>query len=127
MMFDNGEALGFTYDAPGRSTRIVFSDANLTSLDDEDSPTLDILLREPDGTVDHSWEGTVFMVTVDEDDRRTLTSRWLGPPALENFKSAAVVGFYDGERQLGVFNLSGTAAALSEVEDCANGLRGSDE
>ena len=126
MMFDNGEALGFTYDAPGRSMRVVFSDANLTSLDDGDSPTLDVLLREPDGTVDHMWEGTVFMVTVDEDGRRTLTSRWLGPPSLESFKGASVVGFYDGEQQISVFNLAGTAAALGEVEDCANQLRESD-
>lgn len=124
MMFDNGEAVGFTYDAPGRSTRITFSDADADSLQDGDSPSIDVLLRQPDGTVDHSWESTVFMVAVDRDGRRTLTSRWLGPPSLESFKAAALVGFYDGERRIGVFNLNGTAAALQEVERCAAGLRG---
>jgi len=124
MMFENREAVGFTYDAPGRSSRIIFSDANATSLRDGASPTLDVLLRMPDGTVDHSWAKTVFMVTVDDDGRRTLSSRWLGPPSLEDFKKATLVGFYDGERQIGVFNLKGTAAALQEVERCAAGLRG---
>ena len=123
MMFENREAVGFTYDAPGRSTRIVFSDANATSMKDGASPTLDVLLRMPDETVDHSWERTVFMVTVDDDGRRTLTSRWLGPPALETFRKATLVGFYDGERQIGVFNLRGTAAALQEVEQCSKALR----
>lgn len=123
MMFDNDEAVGFTYDAPGRSTRIIFSDARATSLADGDSPTLDILLRQSDGTVDKTWEGTVFMVAVDEDGRRTLSSRWLGPPALESFKNAAYVGFYDEDREIGVFNLAGTAAALQEVEQCARQLR----
>jgi YD repeat-containing protein len=124
MMFENREAVGFTYDAPGRSTRIIFSDANATSLRDGASPPLDVLLRMPDGTVDHSLERTVFMVTVDNDGRRTLSSRWLGPPALDDFKKASLVGFYDGERQIGVFNLRGTAAALQEVERCAAALRG---
>jgi YD repeat-containing protein len=124
MMFENGEAVGFSYDAPGRSTRIIFSDKNATTLEDGASPSLDVLLRQPDGTVDHSWERTVFMVTVDDDGRRTLSSRWLGPPSLESFKSATLVGFYDGERQIGVFNLRGTAAALQEVERCSATLRG---
>jgi YD repeat-containing protein len=122
MIFENREAVGFTYDAPGRSTRIVFTDANATNLRDGASPSLDVLLRQPDGTVDHSWERTVFMVTVDDDGRRTLTSRWLGPPSLDDFKKATLVGFYDGERQIGVFNLRGTAAALKEVEQCAAAL-----
>jgi YD repeat-containing protein len=122
MIFENREAVGFTYDAPGRSTRIVFTDVNATNLRDGASPTLDVLLRQPDGTVDHSWERTVFMVTVDDDGRRTLTSRWLGPPSLDDFKKATLVGFYDGERQIGVFNLRGTAAALKEVEQCAAAL-----
>jgi len=124
MMFENGEAVGFTYDAPGRSTRIIFSDKNATNLQDGASPTLDVLLRQPDGSVDHSLERTVFMVTVDRDGRRTLSSRWLGPPSLDSFKKATLVGFYDGERQIGVFNLSGTAAALQEVEKCSAALRG---
>jgi hypothetical protein len=123
MMFENREAVGFTYDAPARSTRIIFSDANATSLRDGASPTLDVLLRMPDGTVDHSWAGTVFMVTVDDDGRRTLTSRWLGPPSLDSFRNATLVGFYDGDRQIGVFNLRGTAAALQEVDRCATALR----
>jgi YD repeat-containing protein len=126
MMFGNNEAVGFTYDAPGRSTRIIFTDARATSLEDGDSPTYDILLRASDGTVDHTFEGTVFMVAVDEDGRRTLSSRWLGPPALESFRNAAYVGFYDGDREIGVFNLSGTAAALQEVEQCSVQLRDSD-
>ena len=124
MMYENGEAVGFSYDAPGRSTRIIFSNANATSLREGASPTIDVLLRQPDGTVDHSWEGIVFMVTVDDDGRRTLSSRWLGPPSLESFKKASFVGFYDDEAQIGVFNLSGTAAALQEVERCSAGLRG---
>jgi YD repeat-containing protein len=126
MLFENGEAVGFTYDAPGRSTRITFSDANANRLEDGDSPSLDILLRHPDGTVDHTYEATVFMVSVDEDGRRTLTSRWLGPPALQSFSDASVVGFYEGERQIGVFNLTGTAAALQEVERCSTQLGGND-
>jgi len=126
MMFDNNEAVGFTYDAPGRSTRIIFSDARATSLEDGDSPTLDILLRQSDGTVDHTWEDTVFMVAVDEDGRRTLSSRWLGPSALQSFMNAAHVGFYDGNREIGVFDLAGTAAALEEVEHCSRQLRNSD-
>lgn len=123
LMFENREAVGFTYDAPGRSTRVVFTDANATTLRDGASPSLDVLLRYPDGTVDHSWARTVFMVTVDDDGRRTLTSRWLGPPSLDSFKKASFVGFYDGDRQIGVFSLRGTAAALQEVERCAAGLR----
>lgn len=119
MVFDNNEAVGFTYDAPGRSTRVTFSDENATSLGDGDSTSVDILLRQPNGTVDDTWESTLFMVTVDEDGRRTLTSNWLGPPALESFRSAASVGFFDGNRQIGVFSLSGTAAALEEVKQCS--------
>jgi YD repeat-containing protein len=126
MMFDNGEAVGFTYDAPGRSTRVTFSDAEARSLDDGASPTFDILLRRPDGTVDNTWESTVFMVSVDEDGRRTLSSRWLGPPALESFMNASSVGFFDGDREIGVFSLSGTAAALQEVRQCSTGLRNGD-
>ena len=119
MMFDTNEAVGFTYDAPGRSTRVTFSDARATSLKDGDSPSLDILLRQPDGTVDHAWESTVFIVSVDEEGRRTLTSRWLGPPALDDFMSAAVVGFFDEDREIAVFSLKGTASALEEVKDCS--------
>ncbi|GEM_PF-1921621 len=119
MMFENGEAVGFAYDAPGRSTRVTFSDAHAASLKDGDSPTIDMLLRKTDGTVDHAWEGTVFMVSVDRDGRRTLTSRWLGPPALENFRTAAFIGFFNGNREIGVFNLAGTAAALEEMQHCA--------
>jgi len=122
-LFENREAVGFTYDAPGRSTRVVFTDANATNLRDGASPSLDVLLRYSDGTVDHSFARTVFMVTVDDDGRRTLTSRWLGPPSLDSFKKAAFVGFYDGDRQIGVFSLRGTAAALQEVERCAASLR----
>ena len=125
MMFENGEAVGFTYDAPGRSTRVSFSDAHATSLEEGDSPTLDILLRQPDGTVDHTWEGTVFSVAVDEDGRRTLASRWLGPPALETFMNASFLGFFDEDQEIGVFNLKGTAAALEEVRQCSAGLSGS--
>ena len=124
MMFENNEAVGFTYDAPGRSTRVTFSDAEATSYEDGASPTLDILLRQPDGTVDNALEDTVFMVTVDEDGRRTLTSRWLGPPALDSFRTAALVGFFDGDREIGIFNLSGTAAALEEVRQCSAQVSG---
>jgi len=126
MMFENGEAMGFTYDAPGRSTRVVFSDAQAKSLQDGDSSTIDILLRQPNGTVDHTLESTIFLVTVDKDGRRTLSSRWLGPPALESFMKAAYAGFFDKERQIGVFNLKGTAAALKEVKDCSTKLRNID-
>ncbi len=123
MMFDNDEALGFTYDAPARSLRITFSDARMTWLSDGDNPTFDVLLRQPDGTVENSWESTVFSVTVEEDGRRNLSSRWLGPPALDDFRAAAVVGFYEDDRELRVFSLAGTGAALNEVEDCARRLR----
>ena len=119
MMFENNEAVGFTYDAPGRSTRVTFSDAGPSSLEEGDSPALDILLRQPDGTVDGTFKSTVFMVTVDEDGRRTLSSRWLGPPALESFMNASFIGFFDEDREIGVFNLKGTAAALEEVKQCA--------
>lgn len=119
LMFENREVVGFTYDGPGRSTRVVFTDANATTMEDGASPTLDVLLRYPDGKVDHTFASTVFMVTVDDDGRRTLTSRWLGPPSLESFRKASLLGFYDGDRQIGVFNLRGTAAALQEVERCA--------
>ena len=83
--FDNGKALGFTYDAPGRSTRLTFTDASTSaaearSLQDGDNSALDVLLRLPDGTVDHTLEDTVFTVTVDQDGSRTFSSRWLGPP-----------------------------------------------
>jgi YD repeat-containing protein len=125
-LFENGEAVGFTYDAGGRSTRVTFSDADARSLEDGDNTSIDVLLRRPNGTVDHAWESTVFMVTVDEDERRTLSSRWLGPPALEDFGNAAYVGFFDGEREIGVFNLEGSAAALEAVEDCATQLLGGD-
>ncbi len=119
MMFENHEAVGFAYDAAARSTRISFSDASATALEDGDSSSIDILLRRPDGTVDHAWAATTFLVSVGEDGRRTLSSRWLGPPALDDFRQAAFVGFFDKEREIGVFSLRGTAAALQEVVQCS--------
>lgn len=126
MLFDNDEAVGFTYDAPARSTRVTFTDADAASLEEGDSPSIDILLRQPDGTVDDTWESTVFLVTVDEDGRRTLSSRWLGPPALERFRNAAILGFFDQDREMGIFSLKGTAAALEEVKDCSMQLSDTD-
>jgi YD repeat-containing protein len=119
LMFDNDEAVGFNYDARNRSTRVTFTDARATSLKAGNGPVLDILLRRADGTVDHSWESTPFVVTVAEDGRRTLSSRWLPPPALESFRTAAYVGFFDKQRQIGVFSLKGTSAALQEVKNCS--------
>ena len=123
MAFDNGEIVGFTYDAPGRSTRVAFTNADAKSLEDRDSPTIDILVRQPDGQVDRTFETTVFTVSVDQEGGRTLLSRWLGPPALKSFMEAGAVGFFDGEKELAVFDLKGSAAALQEVERCSAALR----
>lgn len=123
MMFENDVAVGFTYDAPGRSTRVTFSGARAPSLTDGDSQSLDILLRRPDGTVENAWESTIFIMADDEDGRRTYSSRWLGPPALEHFREAAFVGFFDEDREIGVFSLRGSAAALDEVKQCSMELR----
>src|SRR5690606_15410192 len=106
-------------DALSRSTRVTFSNAHAISLKDGDNPSIDILLRQPDGTVDDTWKSTVFLVTIDDEGRRTMSSRWLGPPALENFGNAAFLGFYDKDREIGVFSLKGTAAALKEVQACS--------
>ena len=126
MVFDNDEAVGFTYDAPGRSTRVTFSNADAETQEDGDTATLDVLLRRPDDTIDRSWTSTVFLVTVADDGRRTLSSRWLGPPSLEDFRNAAGIGFFDGDREIGSFSLRGTAAALDAVKKCSAALRDAD-
>lgn len=118
-VFTDDELVGIFYDASDRTTQVLFTDQDSTSLAEGDKRTLDIILKRSDGTIDDGWEATEFSVKIFEDGRRVFVSQWLEDPALADFKRAVAVGFFYNDRKIGAYNLGGTGAALREVERCS--------
>lgn len=122
--FADEEFVGIYYDASDRSTWIVFTDVDATSLDDGDARTIDIYLERADGSIDDGWEGVEFTLGVGGDGRRLFVSQDLDEPALSDFKKARTIGFFYKDRKIAAYDLAGTAAALGAVERCSMGVHG---
>ena len=118
-VFADDESVGISYDASDRSTSIVFTNADATSLAEGDTRTIDIYLKAADGSLDDGWRGTAFTVSTDAQGRRIFVSQKLMEPALTDLKNAAAVTFFYNDKMIAAYQLAGTAAALSKVEQCS--------
>lgn len=117
--FADGESLGISYDASDRSTSVVFTNANATSLAQGDTRTIDIYLKRPDGSLDDSRRGTGFTIDTDSGGRRIFVSGELPEPALSDFENASAVTFFYNDKMIAAYQLTGSAAALKTVEQCS--------
>ncbi len=121
-MFENKEALGFNYNAKKRTTEIFFTYKDGTSLVDADTRTLAVYIEEPNGQMDDGWDSVEFTALVAKEKAPLLWSQPLKDPALEDFKRATKMAFFYNDKKIATYNLSGTGAALLEVERCSQQL-----
>lgn len=120
--FTGGEMIAIYYDASDRKTWLLFTHSDARSLEDRDTKIVDILLQRPDGTVNDKWKQTEFTVLLDDRSPPTFVSELLDEPALDDFKEAVRMAFFENGRRIDAFSLTGTAAALVEVERCSSDL-----
>ena len=118
-VYADNESVGITYDASDRSTAIVFTNANATSLAEGDTRVIDIYLKRPDGSLDDHLKGTEFTVGNDAGGGRIFVSAKLAEPALSDFKNAGAVTFFYNDKKIAAYQLTGSAAALNAVERCS--------
>ena len=117
--FTDDEYVAFFYDASTKSTSVVFTDRDSTSLEEYEKRNLDIMLLKANGKLDDGWESTEFTVLVNDDDRRVFRSQSLDDPALADFRGARAIGFFYKQKKIASYDLAGSGAALREVERCS--------
>jgi hypothetical protein len=120
--YEDNEIVGFFYDAKEKTTRVMLTYKDGTSLKNTEKRTLAIYIIRPNGRLDDGWDSVKFTVVVGSDGLPSLISQPLEHPALDDFKKALKIGFYYNDKMIGSYNLKGTGAALREVERCSQRL-----
>lgn len=117
--FEDDEMVSFSYNAKDKTTQVMFSYKDGTSLKENDEKTLGVYIIRPNGKLDDGWDSVKFFAIVGSDGLPSLVSQPLKAPALEDFKKALTIGFFYDGNKIGSYKLQGTDAALSEVERCS--------
>ena len=122
-LYDGDESLFIAFNAKTKTTYLEFSNKNAKSLQENERRKLYIVLRSPSGKFDHDWGEKEFKVGVFDDGKRSFLTV-LVEVMIDDIAKNDRIGFFYGEKSVGVFNLDGTVRMISKLRDCSRRLAG---